>query len=261
MVGMSGKGLMREAEESLKIADGRRASKGPRSRRLVRGGALVLAILMLLVGFEGWGGSSDLMAQRFRRGDVEGEKVPFAPARPLKPRRDIARSPDGRFWQRLSSDGLRDPSNPDFGKLREPSQYLSKLPGKAEEIGNNVDWMAALRRRGSSKDWLAALRAGHVKPKDSLKEARPPERDIADIIMPNTAAMPMVRFSHKSHAAWLDCANCHDDPFIKKAGANRFNMQEILDGQYCGRCHGKVAFPATDCLRCHSVERNVGVAN
>ena len=30
---------------------------------------------------------------------------------------------------------------------------------------------------------------------------------------------------------------------------------KILQGEYCGQCHGAVAFPLTQCLRCHSVSR------
>lgn len=188
------------------------------------------------------------MAQTTRRGDVSGEDVPFAAPRPPKPKRDIVQSKDGRFWRRLENDGLHDKANPQSGKLREPARSLAKLPGKPDETGNNVDWVAALRQ-------------GHIAPKDRLRPGPAPERLNTDIIMPRTAAMPMVRFPHGAHTEWLDCSSCHDAPFVKKAGANRFNMEDILAGEYCGRCHGAVAFPPTDCLRCHNVERGVGVAN
>jgi hypothetical protein len=29
-------------------------------------------------------------------------------------------------------------------------------------------------------------------------------------------------------------------------------MQQIFEGQYCGACHGSVAFPNTDCRLCHT---------
>ena len=41
--------------------------------------------------------------------------------------------------------------------------------------------------------------------------------------------------------------------FVEKAGANKLNMQAILNGEQCGLCHGAVAFPLTECNRCHSV--------
>ena len=37
-----------------------------------------------------------------------------------------------------------------------------------------------------------------------------------------------------------------------KKDANPFSMQEIFAGQYCGACHGTVAFPNIDCQRCHT---------
>lgn len=210
---------------------------------------MACAMLAVAIGlvFSGWG-SIELMAQTTRRGDVTGEDVPFAPPRQVKPKRDLIHTKDGRFWRRLSGDGLHDKGNPDLGKLREPAKSLSKLPGKADESGNNVDWMAALR-------------GGHIKPKDRLRPGAAPEVFETDIIMPRTAAMPMVRFPHRSHSEWLACSNCHDDPFAKKAGGHRINMEDILGGKYCGQCHGAVAFPPTDCLRCHSVERAGGRAN
>jgi c(7)-type cytochrome triheme protein len=215
-----------------------------RLRRIFRGALLAAASCAVLYGWGDFG----LNAQAARRGDVTGEDVPFAPPRLPKPKRDVIRSKDGRFWRRLVNDGLHDKANPSVGALREPARFLSKLPGKAGEIGNNVDWVAALRR-------------GDIAPKDRLRPGADPERLDLDIIMPRTAAMPMVRFPHRAHTEWLDCSNCHDKPFIKKAGANRFNMADILSGEYCGRCHGAVAFPPTDCLRCHSVEHHEGVAN
>ncbi len=193
-------------------------------------------------------GDMELESQWIRRGDVSGEKVAFAPPRPLKPKRDLIHAKDGRYWRRMINDGLHDSQNPDFKKLREPATTLAKLPGKREEIGNNVNWVAALRQ-------------GRIAPKDRLKPGPRSKRYSRDIIMPRTAAMPMVRFSHVVHGEWLDCANCHDKLFVKKAGANRFNMEDILAGEYCGRCHGAVAFPLTDCSRCHSVKRQVEVAN
>lgn len=219
-----------------------------RSQWLMRMAVLALAPCLVLL-LSGWG-TDDGSPRSLRRGDVTGEKVPFAPLRPIKPKPDLVHGKDGRFWRRMKNDGLHDKANPDIKKLREPAEHLSKLPGKRDESGNNVDWMAALRQ-------------GKIKPKDRLKPgaAEAPEKIQADIIMPRTAAMPMVRFPHQTHTEWLSCSNCHDDLFSKKIGAARFNMEDILGGKYCGRCHGAVAFPPTDCLRCHNAERAVGVAN
>lgn len=214
-------------------------------------GRLILRCLLLAatawIVLAGWG-DADMDAQAARRGDVSGENVPFAARRPNKPKRDYIVAKDGRFWRRLASDGLHDRANRSIRSLREPATFLSRLPGKPEEVGNNVDWVTALRQ-------------GLIMPKSELSPGATVERLDLDVIMPRTAAMPMVRFPHSAHTEWLGCANCHDDPFPKKAGATRFNMADILAGEYCGRCHGAVAFPPTDCLRCHSVDRGEGKAN
>jgi ribosomal protein L40E len=34
------------------------------------------------------------------------------------------------------------------------------------------------------------------------------------------------------------------------------SMFAILQGEFCGRCHGAVSFPLTECRRCHSVPQN-----
>ena len=34
---------------------------------------------------------------------------------------------------------------------------------------------------------------------------------------------------------------------------NAISMAKILDGEYCGVCHGAVSFPLTECDRCHSI--------
>ena len=55
-----------------------------------------------------------------------------------------------------------------------------------------------------------------------------------DIILKNTGQMPMVKFPHRPHTAWLDCASCHDELFKRVAGATQINMAMIF-------CRGKSA--------------------
>ena len=66
--------------------------------------------------------------------------------------------------------------------------------------------------------------------------------------------MPWVRFPHLAHTRWLDCSNCHPAIFLPQKGANKVNMDAIIGGEYCGRCHDKVAFALWTCERCHSVQ-------
>lgn len=59
-------------------------------------------------------------------------------------------------------------------------------------------------------------------------------------------------FSHQVHTHWLGCKSCHPEPFKEKAGGDDIAMSDITSGKYCGKCHGKVAFPVKgECGRCH----------
>lgn len=141
----------------------------------------------------------------------------------------------------LAKDGVHDPTSPAIKLLQQPEEALSKLP--PDTVGNNVRWVKALDE-------------GAITPRTNIL----PDTKIAvldlDVIMPRTGEMPMVRFPHKQHTEWLDCSNCHEGIFKPKAGGNPgLNMFAILQGEYCGVCHGAVAFPLTECNRCHSVVR------
>jgi c(7)-type cytochrome triheme protein len=73
-----------------------------------------------------------------------------------------------------------------------------------------------------------------------------------NIVREVKGSMPDVVYPHKQHTEWLDCSNCHPKIFIPQKGANQISMASILLGQKCGVCHGKVAFPVSECRLCHS---------
>jgi c(7)-type cytochrome triheme protein len=60
-----------------------------------------------------------------------------------------------------------------------------------------------------------------------------------------------VIYPHEIHTWWLKCEVCHPKIFVPAKGQNKMTMSGIAEGKWCGRCHGKVAFPLTDCTRCH----------
>lgn len=147
-------------------------------------------------------------------------------------------SADGRAWRRLAADGLHDPGNDLIAYLQQPAEALGALPSGGTD-GNQVDWMAALA-------------TGAIAPRTNiLPETKVRVLDL-DIVFTDTAGQPHVVFPHRQHTEWLDCSNCHPAVFAAKKGANQFGMLDILQGEYCGRCHGAVAFPLTECKRCHS---------
>lgn len=102
-------------------------------------------------------------------------------------------------------------------------------------------------------DWVKALRQGIIKPLDSLDPKKPttPVIDL-DIVFKVKGDLPDVVYPHYPHTQWLSCSNCHPKIFIMQAGANKVTMKKIEEGQFCGRCHGIVAFPLSNCTRCHS---------
>jgi c(7)-type cytochrome triheme protein len=142
------------------------------------------------------------------------------------------------LWLRLENDGLHDPANPAIGLLQQPAEALSPLP--RDTAGNMVHW-------------VKALESGAINPRTNiLPETEVRVRD-DEFIIAKFGSMPAVKFPHRPHTLWLDCSNCHEHLFKSKAGANRFSMTAILNGEQCGVCHGAVAFPLTECNRCHSV--------
>ena len=103
-------------------------------------------------------------------------------------------------------------------------------------------------------NWVEALKLGKIKPRDALDpnaQATPPF-DLDVLIKTKSKYQPDVIFSHKIHTSWLSCNACHNEIFKQKAGGHpEMHMKKIAAGEYCGRCHNRVAFPLSDCLRCH----------
>lgn len=149
-------------------------------------------------------------------------------------------------WRKLSEDELHDPQNPSLYLLQDPNDALTRLP--ADTAGNQVDW-------------IRALDDGYIRPRSGLKKNIPVRILDSDILLNKTGSIPRVRFPHKPHTQLLDCQNCHEKIFKSKAGATQISMGQILEGEFCGVCHGAVAFPLTECNRCHSVPWDTTNAN
>jgi c(7)-type cytochrome triheme protein len=112
-------------------------------------------------------------------------------------------------------------------------------------------------RFGNGIDWEKAEERGLVKPVDFLEDvsikrtALTIQKDFS--LTPKIEGMPEIIFSHKKHTIWNGCELCHPDLFLGvKKGSSKYSMVEIFDGKYCGACHSSVAFPLTDCQRCHT---------
>lgn len=141
-------------------------------------------------------------------------------------------------WLPLAKDGVHDPRNPGLAQLQQPADALAPLP--RDSAGNLVRWVEALDR-------------AMIAPRASLWSGTEVRQRSDEILISRFGSMPAVTFPHRQHTLWLDCANCHNAIFKDVAGANKLSMLAILNGEQCGVCHGAVAFPLTECNRCHNV--------
>lgn len=144
------------------------------------------------------------------------------------------------YWLPLAQDELHDPADPALNLLQNPAKALSLLP--PDGAGDQVNW-------------VKAIEDNNIRPSITLHSNTQVEILDLDVLFRNTGEMNRVNFPHKQHTEWLVCSNCHEDIFKSKRGTNKFSMFDILNGESCGRCHGAVAFPLTECNRCHSVPR------
>ena len=144
-------------------------------------------------------------------------------------------------WKSLAEDRIHDPASPAIGVLQEPGEALSLMP--PDRVGNQMNWVRALRE-------------GYIAPRARVSEDTTVNLLDSKVIMMDTGEMPLVVFPHLTHTEWLDCSNCHEAIFRSEAGATPVNMFGILQGKFCGRCHGAVSFPLTECKRCHSMRRS-----
>ena len=145
-----------------------------------------------------------------------------------------------------TEDTIHDPENDGTQALQPPLTAFNGLP--RSNAGNRIDWVKAL---GETK---IAPRADRLDP-----AAMPMVMDL-NIVREVKGSMPDVVYPHKQHTEWLDCSNCHPAIFIPQKGANQISMASILLGQKCGVCHGKVAFPVSECRLCHSKPKATATA-
>jgi len=145
-------------------------------------------------------------------------------------------APAGSECVRCHSVGMKDERRYTY------AAFTEKLPRQA--LGNLVNWEEAEAR-------------GLIKPVDLLPGLSTPRRHLdaqADFSIASKGFwMADIIFSHKKHAQWNGCEVCHPDifPSVKK-NAVKYTMFEIAEGQYCGLCHDRVAFPLNDCGKCHA---------
>lgn len=145
-----------------------------------------------------------------------------------------------------AEDLIHDPGNDGTLALQAPLLAFNDLP--RSNAGNRVDWVKSLAE-------------GKIAPRADRLDAKavPAVMDL-NIVREVKGSMPDVVYPHKQHTEWLDCSNCHPAIFKPQKGANQISMAAILLGEACGVCHGKVAFPVSECRLCHSKAKPTATA-
>lgn len=133
---------------------------------------------------------------------------------------------------------LHDPAAPGTAFLQRPADALGPLPVDAT---------------GRAVDWGKALNIGAITPRNGVSGASRATVYDNDVILARTGELGPVRFPHRPHTEWLTCSNCHPAIFHPGPGNEPHDMDAMRQGKSCGVCHGKVAFPLTECSRCHGV--------
>ena len=154
--------------------------------------------------------------------------------------------PLGRVNRPAVESGIHDPTNDMTLQLQPPSVAFNGLPRST--AGNHIDWVKSLDSKGINPRWDRndPTAAAVVMDLNIVREVK--------------GSMPDVVYPHKQHTEWLDCSNCHPAIFLPQKGANQISMASILLGQKCGVCHGKVAFPVSECRLCHSRKKTTATA-
>lgn len=140
-----------------------------------------------------------------------------------------------------AEDGIHDPSNDGTLALMAPLAAYGPLPKSL--AGNRINWVKAIEENKINPRW------------DRNDPAATPVVIDLNIVREVKGSMPDVVYPHKQHTEWLDCSNCHPAIFNPQKGSNAISMAAILLGEKCGVCHGKVAFPVSECRLCHSKKK------
>lgn len=147
--------------------------------------------------------------------------------------------------------------------VRQPRRAAYKPPEPPQvveitEEAPRTDWVAVRERlpkdAAAGVDWVRSLNEKLIEPRAGLdpKDEDQPVLDLDVELVPKEQPDFKVTYPHKIHTQLLACTNCHTAIFQMEKGADPITMEKIFAGEYCGRCHGKVAFEvATGCPRCH----------
>ena len=147
---------------------------------------------------------------------------------------------------------LGDMDNIDHARLKRVADRLgarwdrTKLPGGRMPLD-----------RFGNIDWLELKRRGVFSPIASIDKSSADVTIDTNILFESLdPSIDFVMFSHKVHSTWIKCDTCHPSIFKPEVGANDIRVKDLVEGKFCGHCHGKVSFALADCMRCHNHPRD-----
>ncbi|MBE7413895.1 MAG: hypothetical protein HS130_01160 [Deltaproteobacteria bacterium] len=201
----------------------------------------LLCSLVAVIGYTFAGTVADAAQTKRQQPPASGKETPQQQIDPNDPSSVIYLDSAGK------PAGIGDPNKP----ASEASRRHGWHPQALSAAGLPKD-------RYGLVDWAKLVRQNIISPKHSLdpgEEEAPPLK--MDVVIPAKGDfVDDVIYPHEMHTYWLKSDVCHPQIFVPARGANEMTMVGIVKGDWCGRCHGKVAFPLTDCTKCHSAPKN-----
>ena len=136
--------------------------------------------------------------------------------------------------------------------------------GEPPEIESVLNWEKASemlpKDDADEIDWMAALREGVIKPRAEIGRQGNPQANLFkyDFYFKGPDEDSDAFFPHSAHTEWLTCESCHPAIFPYRETGMQIGeeyaivMDQIFEGEFCGKCHGTVAFILDTCSRCHA---------
>ena len=222
--------------------DGRCRNRRSAPRSGLHSALLLVAIWLGVAGLTWLGGCAAETRYRVLSTFFDGVPPPGTPPVERRGRRATREKPKAPGPEDVSLEDL------------ELAELAASQPAPVAEYETYADVLVAFPKDSMGNvDWVAAVEKALIRPLPGLD----PEATEFPILPYDVRLDPgipgfEVVFPHAAHTYWLRCDNCHPAIFRMQAGSNPITMAKIFEGEYCGKCHGKVAFPPqTGCLRCH----------
>lgn len=147
--------------------------------------------------------------------------------------------------QELAPEGSPIPlSIRDFAPAEPPPPPIETIP-----LADSVLDLLPLDRAGGV-DWVGAVVDSVIRPRPQPPGAIGPPEPESGYDFYLKGAGPEAYFPHSTHTYWVGCRSCH--PAIYRYRGDSLSTKPGHGGDSCGACHGKVAFSAQTCERCHA---------